>query len=275
MIHRAAPIDISRLDLDLPRARDLMHELGDACAKEMLDNFGGLVENQLKADSTPVSLTDFRNNQRVIDAVTKAFPTHQVIGEEGDLIKSSDFSWVCDPIDGTIPFVTGVPTSVFSLALTFRGTPIMAILQDPYNGGRKFYAELGAGTTLNGKPTRVSDTATLELANIALDEHALAHFKISPQVRLDLYEQRTFCWQFFSIAYAATRIAAGAFAGAVFMGNKPWDIAAAKLVIEEAGGRGTDLDGNDQRYDGFLRGAVLSNGKVHEPLVKLLAGRYN
>ena len=275
MISKSNSINVARLDLDLVRARSLMHELGDLCSKEILDNFGGLVPQELKADSTPVSKIDLRNNERVVQAVAKAFPDHQVIGEEGDLVKQSDFSWVCDPIDGTCPFVTGVPTSVFSLALTYRGTPILAILQDPYNGGRKFFAELGAGTTLNGKPTRVSSKDSLELSNIQLDEHALAPYQISPEVRADLYGQRAYCWQFFSIAYAATRIAAGAFDGAIFLGNKPWDIAAAKLIVEEAGGLCTDLSGQDQRYDKMLKGAVLSNGRVHDPLLKILLGRYH
>ena len=96
-----------------------------------------------KKDHSPLTKTDLVINQMVIDAVHKHFPGYGVLAEEGSsLVQGSEYVWVCDPIDGTVPFSHGFPTFVFSLALVKNGQPIFGLLYDPMMN-RMYVAEKG------------------------------------------------------------------------------------------------------------------------------------
>ena len=117
------------MDDYLETAIALAHEAG----RVMLDHFKMGVAADLKADSSPVTIADETINQIVIDWIRSKYPTHGVIGEE-DSVDGSDsrFTWVCDPVDGTLPYTLGIPTNVFCLALVDDGEPVVAVIYDPY-----------------------------------------------------------------------------------------------------------------------------------------------
>lgn len=220
------------------------------------------MKKQWKANETPVTKTDIAINKMVIDGVKKNFPGHDVLGEEASHLKNhGEFVWVCDPVDGTIPFSHGVPCFVFSLALVHRGVPILGVIFDPVLD-RLLFAEKGTGTLFNGKKIRVS-------------KHGMNHAALcwcSNRLVWPLMEKFPNCFplNFYSFVYGGMLVPLGEFVAALYVGPFAHDAAAIKIVVEEAGGKVTDLNGRDQRYDGPVRGCLVSNGVVHKDLVKIV-----
>lgn len=223
---------------------------------------------EVKADNTPVSEADKKINQLLIDCVAKTFPNHGVLGEEQSMHNERAELWVCDPIDGTVSFILGVPTAMFSLAYVVNGEPQVAVMYEPMLD-KLFTATKGGGAFLNGEPVQVSARSSLQKANVGITASADQMFKreqfckamIADGARLSTVPGNVF---------KGSLVAQGRLDGYVFPGRSAHDIAAEKLVIEEAGGKVTSLDGEEQRYDGKIRGAVVSNGLIHEQIVQHL-----
>src|SRR3990167_5987378 len=132
--------------------------------KIMLEHFQIGITTEMKGDNTPVTIADKAINSLVIKEISEAYPKHSVIGEEeSSKKKGAEYVWVCDPIDGTLPYSLGMPINVFSLALVHDGQPIVAVVHDPYMK-RLYWAEKGEGAFLNGKPIKVSQTSNLKEA---------------------------------------------------------------------------------------------------------------
>jgi len=242
-------------------------QLAERAGIIMLDHFKLGVEHETKADATPVTLADTTINKMVIDAVTSAYPTHSVLGEEeSSSVTTTEYLWVCDPIDGTIPFTLGIPTSLFSLALVYDGVPVIGVLYDPYSK-RMFEAVKGKGVFLNGEKIRVNTEVPPQgYVTIPGMQYGLTDTAglVEDAIRSGM---RTF--SLCCITYEAVLVASGQIVATVFPGKTPWDIAAVKVIVEEAGGSVTDLSGNEQRYDRPINGAIISNGKVHNQFVEL------
>jgi len=149
--------------------KDFAMGLAKEAGKIMRDNFKFGMKKEWKEDNTPVTKTDLVINALALERIKKAYPDHGVIAEEGsDFREGDEFVWVCDPVDGTIPFCHGVPTSVFSLALTHKGETIMGVVYDPF-GDRMYIAEKGKGAFLNGTKIRVSTHSVFENAVIGIN----------------------------------------------------------------------------------------------------------
>lgn len=231
----------------------------------MKQNFHLGMKREWKEDSTPLTVTDTAINKLVLDAIEQNYPTHSFVGEEGSNIKESEYTWVCDPIDGTIPFSHGFPTFAFALALTHNGAPILGVIYDPIMD-RLLTAEKGKGAFLNGEKTLVSSEKEL-------GSHSFIEINSHPRntkLREMLVEKNVYMPTLYSCVYGGLMVAVGEFAGAVYPFDKPWDAAAVKIVVEEAGGRVTSLSGEEQRYDRQVNGFVASNGHVHDALLKAL-----
>ncbi|HTE57206.1 MAG TPA: inositol monophosphatase [Verrucomicrobiae bacterium] len=254
---------------ELGFAKDLAREAG----KMIRDAFVAGVTHTWKADSTPLTETDEAINALVIQRVTQAFPDHGVIGEEGNIREDKKLKWVCDPIDGTMSFSHGVQVSTFALALTDdAGQPVVAVIYDPYMD-RLFSAVKGEGAFLNDRPIHVSDQTTLEHALIEADAFPSTRPVIDADADLFnvLRSKGAYVTSTWSVILLAGLVAAGHYAAALLNVDNCHDAAAPKLIVEEAGGKVTDLQGNDQRYDQSTRGFIASNGHIHAELVKLLS----
>jgi fructose-1,6-bisphosphatase/inositol monophosphatase family enzyme len=237
----------------------------------MLEHFNTSLEIEIKTDNSPVTIADKQINQLVLDAVAASYPGHSVRGEEGSNQKMGDeYVWVCDPIDGTIPFSLGIPTNVFSLALVKDGRPIIGVIYDPYLK-RLYSAEHSRGAHLNGQAIEVNTLTSI-------DPHAIVGLSGPKSSLVDLIGLRSAVAKtgarimiYTSCVYEGALVAAGHFVAEVFPGSTAHDVAALKIIIEEAGGRVTDLDGHDQRYDMPVTGLVASNGLVHNEMLSLVA----
>ena len=234
----------------------------------------GEVENlqvSLKGPRNFVTAADRRAEEIVREELAKARPDYGFLGEEGGARPGADFShrWIVDPLDGTTNFLHGIPHFAVSIALERNGTIVAGLTFNPAND-ELFVAERGKGAFLNDRRIRVAARQRLAEAVVAC---GLPHFG-----RGDLALARN------EIAaaqqhYAGLRrygaatldlawIAAGRFDAYWERDLSPWDLAAGMLLVREAGGFVSDLDGGD---------AVLAKGQVaagndtmHRELLRLL-----
>ncbi len=248
-------------------AKQLAYDAGAV----MLNYFGKSPESELKDDDTIVTIADKEINRLVIQRVQAAYPDHAVDGEEESHKKDASHVWVCDPIDGTNPFAMELPISVFSLALVVDGVPIVGVIYHPFTD-KLYSAVKGQGAFINELSLKVSDSALVPSARFNCDWWYRAEYDVL-RVMTDLSRQYGFyLLQPGSTTHMAALVARGEFVASIFPGTKGKnvDIAAAKVVVEEAGGKVTDLFGDEQRYDQDIKGAIVSNGIVHDQLVKAM-----
>ena len=220
---------------------------------------------------SPVTDIDIAINKLVIAEVSRLYPEHGVIGEEerhGTM--NEEYLWICDPIDGTRPFMHGLPLSSFSLAVVRDGLPVVAIVGDPYPDDY-YTAVIGEGAYLNKNKISVNDAETLDRQMVHYDCDPMA---MSPEIIKDLKIEKSVGTKFCGFIAGGKMVATGSYAGAIYGGKNsghPHDVAAIKLLVEEAGGKCTDVDGNDQKYNvDPLNGFICSNGHCHDKLVELV-----
>ncbi len=237
-------------------------DIAKQAGKTIRANFKQGMKKDWKGNGTPVTITDTKINSLVIRAVNKYFPEHDVLGEEESSLKNhSKFLWVCDPVDGTIPFSHGIPTCVFSLALVVDGKPIVGVVYDPFID-RMLYGEKNKGAFLNGKRIHVNqqsmDKAVVDWGHQA--SVALLAKRFPTAFILNIY----------SVIYSGMLVASGELVASLYSWSHAHDGASLKIIIEEAGGMVTDLQGKEQRYDGRINGFLASNGVVHKDLLKII-----
>jgi myo-inositol-1(or 4)-monophosphatase len=204
------------------------------------------------------------------DTIAERFADHDVLAEElgnGALRREpSRFRWVFDPLDGTTNYAHGLPIYCSSLALEIDGRAEVAAIYDPTRK-ELFTAERGEGSYLNGRALRVSSTATL------IDSLLVTGFPY------DVHEQGrelvALFGYFLGRARAVRRlgsaaldlgyVAAGRFEAFWEQHLKPWDVAAGALIVAEAGGHVTGMDGGP--FDPAAAHLIASNGQVHAEVV--------
>jgi myo-inositol-1(or 4)-monophosphatase len=207
------------------------------------------------------------------------FPTHAILGEEGvepgaeasrkalENMKDEEYVWIVDPIDGTTNFIHGLPFYSVSIALAHRGEVIVGVVYDP-SRDELFVAEKGKGAYVRGKRMSVSGEERLEDSLVAtgfptdrelvLPEALRQITAVAPQVR----NIRSFGSAALHLAY----VAAGRLSGFWEANLNAWDIAAGMLLIQEAGGRVTHIDG--QPYGLHVRDVLATNGHIHDALIE-------
>lgn len=261
--------------------RDQLAVLAHQAGSMMKSGFGfGTRRVTWKADNTPLTEADTQINEAVIGFFEQKFPHIHLLAEEGDRpVAGAEYWAVCDPIDGTSPYALGVPVSTFCLAVLKENTPLVAVLYNPFLGGaagEMWVAERGEGCFLsNTTPVRVSDLATLKNATISAawtNHSSLNHYLLRMFPRLD---EAGGSWSNYrGGAYAGGQIASGRIHGSVFPTRKPFETPTMQLIVEEAGGKATDIFGDPLVYGpgGMINGHVISNGLLHDQILKLLHG---
>ena len=252
------------------RAQKLAKDLALRAGKIISANLELGIKRDWKEDHTPVTASDKSINQLVLDTIHQEFPGHSILAEEGsDLTLSKEFIWVCDPLDGTLPFIHGIPTSTFTLALIQNGEPILGVIYDPFTN-RLFSAAKAQGSMLNNLPIHTS-TAT----GIADSSMGVLFWKgnmdIIAPLLAKLVQAGVHIFNPNSIAYMDALVAAGEFTATIFPGLSAHDSAAAKIIVEEAGGIFTSLTGEIDPYyrpvHGHLAGAYA---KIHAQITAMM-----
>lgn len=238
----------------------------------MKQNFILGMKKEWKSDATPLTETDIKIHGLVAAAINREFPKHALMSEEeeaGAHMPHSEYVWVCDPVDGTHNFAHGIPTATFALALVHNGEPILGVINDPFMD-RLFYAEKGKGAFMNDKSIHVSTKATVNKTVIGLgkwNDGVMNLFPVAEALRNSGVRLVTGL----SVDYMGALLAAGEFSAVLFGGKSPHDTVAIKIIVEEAGGKATDLFGQNTPYNKDVAGQLASNGLVHEEILKIIA----
>jgi fructose-1,6-bisphosphatase/inositol monophosphatase family enzyme len=251
-------------DALLAFASDLANEAGVI----MRNYFHGIDQQaSLKQDSTVVTIADTQINALVIKRVRETYPDHGVLGEEASMMSGRTKLWVCDPIDGTNGFTIGEPTAVFSLAFVVDGVPEVAVVHDPFQR-RTITAIKGRGAFCGDQQLHVSQRPYAQA--IVAAGGSFSELDRSIELYRVMATQGVSVRMLGGLVFKGALIAEGKIDGVIFPYTTAHDIAAVKLIIEEAGGKVTDLDSTEQRYDQPIRGALLSNGVIHDHLASLV-----
>ena len=215
-----------------------------------------------------VTDADLAAEKAIIETITAAFPEHSIRSEESPFRPGNfEFTWVIDPLDGTTNYSHRFPCFATSLALLRGDEPVLGVVYDPL-GRRLFTAERGQGARLNGKPIRVSKVSELLKSLMGMD-WSRAQETRRKQVRL-LEELALAVGTIRAIGSAALGfcfVAAGWLDGYFHPSLKPWDAAAGALIVREAGGTVTRLDGGEWITE--QPEALASNGILHPALVEV------
>lgn len=227
------------------------------------------MEKEWKEDNSSVTKTDRAINELVLSTLIQKYPTHSVLSEEGSTINlKNTYLWVCDPLDGTHNFAHGLPTATFMLSLLQDGVPLLGVIYDPFLN-RMFYAEKGKGAFLNETPIHVSAHKKLERSIIGVARTTETRDLYPVLKEFDTQKVR---WvKGLSIGYMGALVAAGEFSAIIFGGKYAHDTAAIQILVEEAGGKSTDLFGNhNDTYEKDVKGQIASNGLLHENILALI-----
>ena len=222
-----------------------------------------------KGPSDFVSEVDRGGEAAIIGILREAYPDHAFLGEEGGAIGSSEYQWIIDPLDGTTNFLHGFPMYCTSIALVHKGVVTQAVVYDPVRNDL-FTATRGSGAFLNDRRIRVSQNIRMEDALIGSGfpyssmEHQDRYLRMLAEVMRKSAGIRRPGSAALDLAY----VAAGRYDGFWELGLKPWDMAAGTLLIQEAGGLVSDLEGDGQ----FLQTGhvVAGNPKIFAQLLPMV-----
>ena len=223
---------------------------------------------EIKADRTPVSQADQEIEDFIRQLVAKQHPELSILGEEyGETKTDSNLTLIIDPIDGTKNFIAGIPFFATLLAIEEAGEVIAGLVSAPATGD-KWWAAKGRGAFHNGKPIHVSQVNNIEqsMAFYGSLYGSEASKEAGPVLALlkQTYRQRGFGDY---LQHMMVAMGKGEFA--MDFNLKPWDVAAMKIIVEEAGGVCTDSSGKPSIYGG---NAIISNGQFHQHIIEVLAG---
>jgi myo-inositol-1(or 4)-monophosphatase len=235
-------------------------------------HFGRQIQIEKKGTIDLVTEVDLEVERMFRALVGERFPDHQILAEElgGAALAPPGPCWVFDPIDGTTNYAHGLPIFCASLALEIDGVAEIAAVYDP-NRRELFTAERGCGAFLNGKPLRVSSAARLVDAMLVTGFPYDVHTRVDEIVGLfaAFVAQARAVRRLGSAAIDLCWVAAGRMDGFWESDLKPWDIAGGALLVTEAGGRLTNMDGAPFASRG---GQVLaSNGSIHGAMLDVIA----
>lgn len=232
--------------------------------------FGRAGRVEHKGEIDLVTEVDRRSEEAILAIVRRRFPRHAVLAEEsGESGGGGEHLWIVDPLDGTTNFSRGFPFFCVSVAVARRGRVIVGAVLQPLLG-ELFTAVRGAGAFLNGRRIGVSRRRLLDQAFLATGfpydirrggDDNLGHFARFATRCLAVRRAGAAA---LDLAYTA----AGRFDGFWELRLRPWDIAAGALLVEEAGGRVTGLDG--RRWTLPERDVVASNGPLHGAMLRVL-----
>lgn len=216
-----------------------------------------------------VTDADIAAERVIIELIQGRFPDHAILSEEaGSKDISSDYRWILDPLDGTTNYAHHHPVFAVSIGLVKQGEPLIGVIHDPLRD-QTFVAHQGGETRLNEVPIQPSRVANLGSALIGLDwGHTDEERK---QTLFYLHQITPHCGTLRvlgSAALALAYVAAGWLDAYFNPGLKPWDTAAGMLIVTEAGGLCSTLEGNAYRVD--LPGCLATNSLIHDELLTLL-----
>ena len=251
----------------------LAGEFAVGAGKILRRGFNTNFQVRYKGAIDPVTEYDLKSEKYITSRIKKVCPGHSILAEEGTGQQNdSSFTWVIDPLDGTVNFAHGFPIYCVSIGVEYEGDMIAGAVYDPERD-ELFHAAKGQGAFLNRKRISVSTQKRLNRSllntGFAYDVHMAVRNNLGLFARMVKAAQAVrrpgsaaidLCW-----------LAAGRIDGFWELKLRPWDTAAASVILSEAGGRATRLNGRD--YNIFSGDLLASNGLIHNQMKKVLTGQ--
>ena len=241
-----------------------------AAGRVALKYYHGGFEIVLKPDATPVTQADREAERTIVDILGRAFPHHGFLGEEFGGSGATETRWIVDPIDGTKNFVRRIPIWATLIALEEHGEITVGVIHNPVTGDL-YTARRGGGAFLNGERLHVSSESDLGpayLLHAGLRGARTTRYWDGFMRLVDATDRQRGFGDYIGyclIAEGKAEIYAEIYPEG--SGLKPWDLAPCRILVEEAGGRFTDLDGRATIYSSS---ALATNGRLHDAAVALL-----
>lgn len=217
-----------------------------------------------------VTAADHASEKAILDIIQRNYSDHFILSEEkGEIITDSEYKWIIDPIDGTVNFANGIPLCCVSIGLEKAGKMMMGAVYNPFMN-ELFFAQQGVGAWLNDKPITVSDKTEVMTSCLVTGfpytylDHSNGPLQVFERfIRKGIPVRRLgsaaidLCW-----------VAAGRFDGFYEHKLQAWDSAAGFLIVEEAGGKITDFEGN--YYSPYQPNILATNGKIHDEMLNII-----
>lgn len=250
--------------------QDFAVDLARKAGLLLMDKLNKSIEIQYKGDINLVTEADKMSEALIIESIKKNYPDHGILAEESPAIRGcSSMRWIIDPLDGTTNFAHGYPVFCVSIALEKDGQVMLGVVYDPTRRDT-FVAVRGGGAYLND--VKLSVSKTIDLTRSLLATGFPYDIRESKDNNLNYFNLMAREAQAIRRAGAAALdiayVAAGRFDGFWELKLMPWDMAASCLMVEEAGGKITDISGGPWSIDSPH--LVVSNGRIHEQMIAAL-----
>ncbi|MDO8428826.1 MAG: inositol monophosphatase [Candidatus Diapherotrites archaeon] len=237
-----------------------------AAGKIQMNYFRQNPKTEIKEDGSPVTIADQLSEKKILEILKYEFPLHGFLAEEsGETNSSAENVWIIDPLDGTKDFVRGLPWFGPLIALQKKGEIVVGVIHLPYVN-ETIWAIKGKGVFIGNKKLQVSKVSSLSQATIA--QGNLSSFTKRNYLNfLSDLSLKSFHMRTADNGYGYSYLAQGFLDGLMEAAVKPWDIAAGKIIIEEAGGKVTDFNGVNSIYSGNI---IAGNKNIHAELLSLV-----
>lgn len=241
-------------------------------AGKVIQKYSGqvLLQSTKNQDSSDFATqADFESEKIIVQILTENFPDHNIIAEEKTRIeKGSEYTWVIDPIDGTISFAAGLPYFAVLIGLLKDKKPILGVIYN-VSENNLYTTQKGKGAYLNGEKIQVSKRQNLEDALLDMDfGHRLQRKQKFNNYVSSLLEKVGYVYSIGS-AVPIALVAKGNLDGYVAQAWL-WDFVAVTVLIEEAGGKVTDFEGREPDWSKERLSIVASNGLIHDQILEAL-----
>jgi histidinol phosphatase-like enzyme (inositol monophosphatase family) len=248
------------------------------CGVRAVDVSGALIREynrkpfqiEVKGDGSPVTSVDQAVEDQMREIISVEHPDHGILGEERKAIApDSEFVWVIDPIDGTLPFLAGIPVFGTLLALLHNGIPLLGIIDMPMTAERWIGAD-GRQTTRNGRPVHTRGCEQLSMALMSTSNPD--YYDCTNVPALERLKQATRFAVYGGSCMFYAQIASGRVDICIDVGIMAWDYMALIPVVQGAGGVFTDWDGRAAGLHTGSQYIAAGDPRIHEQALKVLSG---
>ena len=252
---------------------DQVKKISTECVKEagklLIDNMDKVKKVTFKAKSDIVTDIDLQSERIMINKIKSIFPEHSILSEEsGFADHHSEYLWIMDPIDGTMNYYHASPPFRVALCLMYKQKPILSAIYNPVKD-ELYYAQAGQGATLNDKRIVVNENFELKNSIVMTHISSKKDGRARTILALDSIFKKTLHMRMFGSGLAAMcYVASGKFDVFFNVKTYSWDILPGALLIQEAGGVVTDIEGNKITTESTS--ILATNGKVHDQMLQLL-----
>lgn len=257
------------------RELEIANAAADVAAARLMESFGHDRSTRAKAGVDLVTDADVASEKLIVELIRGEFPGDEILGEEGHPADvTAPRLWVVDPLDGTTNYAHGLPHFAVSIAFYEQGRARCGVILNPARGDR-FTVVAGAGAHHNGRRVQVSPAARMDevLIGVGFYYDRGAMMEATLAAIHDCFKQQIHgVRRFGTAALDLCHVGVGYYGGFFEYQLSPWDFAAGRLFVEEAGGRVTTGRGGPLPLE--KTSVCASNGTLHEALLEIVRRRH-